>query len=405
MMVSGCSSKSSSAAGPQTASSSSSGASSIPASATIEKRDFVHTLRVHGTVEAVTSYTVAAPRLSGPGLNTMVITRLVPAGSKVKKNDLLVEFDRQAQERNFIDRQAEFRDLEEQIKRKKAEQAIALFRDKTELRQAENAVKTAELELRRNEVISRIDGEKNQQNHEESVARLEAFRDTFELKRKAEQADLRIIEIRRDRARNAMEYSKQNSERMVIRAPFDGIVVLNNIWKGNSMSEVVEGDEVRPGVPFLQVVNPNAMQVRARVNQTDVTYLQLGQIVAIRLDAYPELNFKGKVERIAAIGTASGLSNKVRTFNAVFSIEGTDVKLMPDLSAAVDIRLQSLPGVLVAPRDAVVSEDGKEYVLDDSGKKIPVKIGPANDQEVVIESGANAGTKVRRANGSGAGRT
>ena len=49
------------------------------------------------TVEAVESTTVAAPRLSGPSSTSLVITRLVKAGTIVRPGDVLVEFDRQAQ--------------------------------------------------------------------------------------------------------------------------------------------------------------------------------------------------------------------------------------------------------------------------------------------------------------------
>jgi hypothetical protein len=40
---------------------------------------------------------------------------MVVSGSNVKQGDVLVEFDRQAQLRNILDRQADYRDLEEQM--------------------------------------------------------------------------------------------------------------------------------------------------------------------------------------------------------------------------------------------------------------------------------------------------
>src|SRR5206468_7849569 len=91
--------------------------------ATVERRDFVHSLRLHGTVEATQSYSVLVPSLSGATMDTLIVTRLVPSGTTVKQGDLLVEFDRQAQMKNFLDKQAEYRDFEEQIKKKQAEQA------------------------------------------------------------------------------------------------------------------------------------------------------------------------------------------------------------------------------------------------------------------------------------------
>jgi multidrug efflux pump subunit AcrA (membrane-fusion protein) len=103
------------------------------------------------------------------------------------------------------------------------------------------------------------------------------------------------------------------------------------------MGEVQNGDQVRPGVPFMQVVNPSKMEVRAAVNQEDFLNLRIGQTATVHLDAYPQLVFPGKLEEMAPIGRNGDFSSKLRTFTVVFSISGSDSKLMPDLSAAVDV--------------------------------------------------------------------
>jgi HlyD family secretion protein len=368
--------------------------------ATVTRGDFVRTLRVQGTVEAVSFHSVAAPRLSGPGSGALVVTKLIGSGTRVKKGDLLVEFDRQTQIKNALDRQADFVDFEQQIRKMQADQSVARATDSTALKQAEGTLQTASLELRRNEIVSKIDAEKNQQTYEEAKATLEQLRTTFDLKRKAAQAELRSLEIQRDRAKSAMEYAQNNTQKLLIKSPIEGIVVLNSIWKGGQMGEVAEGDEVRPGVPFLQVVNSNKMQVRSRVNQADIALLQAGTPVKIGLDAYPELSFPGTIDRIAAIGVTSNMSQKVRTFQAVFAVEGSDAKLMPDLSAAVDIQIEKLPNVLTVPRDAITWEGSDAYVNTESGEKKKVQVKTYNEEQAVIEGGVETGMRVRR-NGGG----
>jgi HlyD family secretion protein len=370
-----------------------------PTVAIAKRGDFVRRLRVQGTVEAVSFHAIAAPRLSGPGYGTLILTKLIGSGKSVKKGELLVEFDRQTQIKNALDRQADYVDLVQQIEKKRADQAATQAVDQTALKQAENAMNSAALELKRNEIVSRIDAEKNQENYEEAKATFDQLRSTFDLKRKAAQAELRSLEIQRDRAKNAMDYAKRNTERLAIASPIDGIVVLNTIWKGGQMGEVQEGDEVRPGVPFMQVVNAGAMLVRSRVNQADISSLAAGQSVRVGLDAYPDLSFGGKIERIAAIGVTSGLSQKVRTFQVLFTIDGTDAKLMPDLSASVDVDLAKKPSVLLVPRDAVITEGSDHYVLVGSAasfQKKKVALGETSDTQVVIESGVEEGAQVLR---------
>jgi hypothetical protein len=70
--------------------------------------------------------------------------------------------------------------------------------------------------------------------------------------------------------------------------------------------------------------------------------LQIGQNVQVRLDAYPELVLRGRLEQVAPIGRGGDFSAKVRTFSAIFSIQDHDPRLMPDLSAAVDVDTSSL---------------------------------------------------------------
>ena len=367
--------------------------------ATVERRDFVRTLRLAGTVEAVQSRAVLAPTLAGSQLGALVVTKLIPAGTKVKQGDLLVEFDRQNQIKAFLDKQAEYRDLVGQVAKKQADEVAARAKDETELKQAEDALETAKLEMQKNEVISRIDAEKNQETLEEAKANFKQLHETFDLKRRAAQAGIRILEIQRDRARQAMLHSQHNEERMAIRSPMDGIVVLNPIWKNGRMGEVQEGDAVWPGVPFMQVVDPAAMRVRVRVNQADLLYLQVGQQAQVRLDAYPEMVFSGKLEQLAPIGANGQFSDKVRTFVAFFFVRGSDPKLLPDLTAAIDAELTRLPNVLVVPRDSVRAESGHSYVWVKSGsgfERREVKVVSRDDVEAVIESGIEAGAVVFR---------
>ena len=49
--------------------------------------------------------------------------------------------------------------------------------------------------------------------------------------------------------------------------------------------------------------------------------------------------FDGKLEQISPVARSGTFSPKVRTFTAIFSMEGNDPRLMPDLSAAVDVNL------------------------------------------------------------------
>jgi len=298
-------------------------------------------LRLKGTTEAVQARAILAPMLAGQSVGTLTIVHLAPSGSHVKKGDLLVEFDRQAQMRDFVDKQADYAKLVDQVAEEHAKENAAKAKDETELKAAEDDFRKAELEIGKAEIVSKIDAEKNQEALEAAKATYEQLQETFDLKRKAAQAAIRILEIQRDRTQQTMVHAQSNADLMQIRSPLDGVVVLNTIWKQGTMGEVQEGDQVRPGVPFMQVVNPATMQVRVLANQEDFPSLRVGQTAKVRLDAYPEMVFSAKLEQVAPIGEGGDFSSHLKNFMVLVSIEGNDPKLMPDLSAAVDVDLST----------------------------------------------------------------
>jgi len=297
------------------------------------------TLRLHGTVEPIRSYPVFVPRLSGSSANSLVITHLARPGTQVRKGDLLVEFDSQAQIKTAHDREAEYRDFVEQINKLRADQLSARAHDEAALNQADNAVKSAEVDVSTNDVRAQIDAEKNQLMLEEMRAHLVALRRTSDLRRHAEAADLRLLEIQRDRAKNAWMHAEQNATKMRIVSPLDGLVALKTTWKNGSFGEVQEGEDTRPGVPIMDVVDPTAMRVRAKINQADIERMRVGQTATITLDSYPSREFHAKLDQLSPIAATSALSAKVRTFLAIFSVAEPDPHLLPDLAAAIDVDL------------------------------------------------------------------
>src|SRR5262249_39099154 len=153
---------------------------------------------------------VTVPRLTGTGIGSIVIVQLAKAGTAVKTGDPIVEFDRAAQIKTAHDREAEYRDFVEQIHKKQADQAITRAKDDTELVAAVNAVRSAELDMLDNDLIAPIKAEENSLALEEARAKLAQLRRTFDLKRRSEIADLRILEIQRDRALNAWKHAQGN---------------------------------------------------------------------------------------------------------------------------------------------------------------------------------------------------
>jgi hypothetical protein len=375
-------------------------ASGAPAAtATLARGTFHRTVRVAGITEAVRSASLPAPRLAGQGSPALVITGLVKGGSRVQAADVLVEFDPQAQSRAAFDRLTDFQDMEQQIRRVEAEQAAQYAGDETAMTRAQNDVGRAELEVRKNRVLPAIEAEKNDLSLEEARARLVEVREARGLRRRTATADMQILQIRRERLERALRHAEQNAEFMVIKAPFEGIAIVQPVFKGSAMTEVQEGDEVRPGMPIVSVVDPSTMQVRARVSQADASLVAAGQPVRLSLDAYPGLSFEGVVKQVAPLAITSTVTPAVRSFVAIISVSGSDANLMPDLSAAVDITVVKREQALVLPRDAVVIDASGAWVRVRRGGSFArqaIQVGEVSEEQVVVRSGLQEGAVVAR---------
>jgi HlyD family secretion protein len=374
------------------------------ATVTVARGSFVRTLRVSGITEAVRAAALPAPRLAGQNSPTLVITKLVAGGSRVNAGDVLVEFDPQEQIRAAFDRLTEFQDMEQQIRRVEAEQAAAYAGDETAMTQAQNDVGRAELEVRKNRVLPTIEAEKNNLSLEEAQARLVEVREARTLRRRTAEADMKILQIRRARLERTLHHAEQNAALMVVRAPFEGLAVVQPVFKGSAMTELQTGDEVRPGMPIVSVVDPASMQVRARVSQVDADQVAAGQRVKVTLDAYPGVSFDGLVRQVAPLAITSTVTPVVRSFVAIITVSGADPNLMPDLSAAVDITVRERDRVLVLPREAVAIDAGGAWVrLRKGGSFVrqPIAVAECSDQHVVVESGIAEGDVVARSAAGG----
>ena len=84
------------------------------------------------------------------------------------------------------------------------------------------------------------------------------------------------------------------------------------------------------------------MQVEGSVNQAESSEFRVGQVAKIKFDAFPGMEFNGKVYSIGALA-AGGLrsaSAYIRNVPIRVKIEGSDPRLIPDLSASADVVIE-----------------------------------------------------------------
>ncbi len=334
VMLAGCGTRA-----PMTASAAAGPAHSAKAAPAARNEAEVHAT---GTIQAVRAFTVQVPRIEGQTQGAegrLTLIRLVPNGSRVSKGDVLAEFDRTPQMDAAREAQAKYEDLGHQVREKAAQNRSDAEKRSLDIRQAEADLGKALIELRKGPVISKIDRMQNEAKAEGARARVGSLKKSDALRIKAEAAALRVLELQTERQKVALERAKSNAEKLVLRAPLTGMTALENIWRGGSMGNAQEGDQLWPGQTLLKIFDPAEMQVRALISEPDRAALNAGSLALVRLDAYPDAVFRARFVSASPVATAA-MGSPIKNFAAQFRLEQSDPRLLPDLSAAIIIRAE-----------------------------------------------------------------
>jgi HlyD family secretion protein len=297
----------------------------------------VRRIRATGTIQALRVSNVQVPQLRGPG-GRLTLIRLIPNGSRVKPGDVVAEFDRIQQLEDAREARAKMEDLSHQIDQLRAQFRSDAAKRNADLRQAEADLAKAEIELRKGEVLSEIDRLKSQAKLETARARVASLKKSTKARDTADAAGVRIIELQRDRQQVALERAETNIEKLSVKAPIAGMVAQEMTWRNNSMGPMQEGDQAWPGNPLVRIFDPTDMIVVTQLNEPDGAAITPGTRVKVRLDAYPGVVFDAHYDSASPIAS-SGFNSPIKFFTARFRLDQRDPRLLPDLSAAVEVEV------------------------------------------------------------------
>ncbi|MBF0540704.1 MAG: efflux RND transporter periplasmic adaptor subunit [Nitrospirae bacterium] len=205
------------------------------------------------------------------------------------------------------------------------------------------------------------------------------------------QAEVEKTKMQIESLTDALQQSKKELEKTIIRAPFSAIAVHYESMRDGRMRKPVVGDAVWQNQPLLYLPDISKMIVKTEVRESDIKKAQINQNVTIAVDAYAGEFFKGKVTSIGAIAIKKTLdSGSEKFFPIEIGIEGDNTKLRPGMTARVNINSQHVNNALTVPIGSIFTEMDKTYCyVYQDGKyiKVEVKTGRGNEDSVEILSG------------------
>jgi multidrug resistance efflux pump len=293
------------------------------ASTKVRKGDVVVRTFARGEIRAVRSVTLNAPNLFG----TVQVTNIAPLGAIAKEKDLIVDFDDAEVNSRIEEKQLELDQIEEQMKKARADLSIRNNQDQVELLRARYAVRRSELEVKRNPLLPQIDQTKNNLNLQEAKRRLSQLESDIKSRQEQAQAEMAVLNERRNKGRQEMARERQRLAQVKLLSPMSGLVAIRQnrqgiFIPGMQIPDIRDGDQVQPGIPVADVLDLSELEVVAKIGELDRANLKEGQDVNIKFDALGDKSFHGKIKMMSGTASANVFAgDPAKKFDVVFSLD------------------------------------------------------------------------------------
>ena len=290
---------------------------------------------VTGTIEA-TQVDVSV-KITG-----RILERLVNEGDKVTRGQPLVRLDDselaadvRRLEAGLRSAQATLRDLEKGARPQEIEDARAAVSSAEATRSMTEREFQRTDQLFKQNLIAAQDVDRARQAFDVARAQERSAREKLALLlegSRPDQIDAALWQV--SQAESALVQAQSRLREAMVVSPIDGVVLRKNLEAGETAN---------PGVPILTLVNPRDVWLRAYVPETEVGRLKVGDVAKLRVDAFPDRVFTGRLTEIGSEAeyTPRNVQTKKERVNLVFrikiQIDNPQGILKPGLPADADV--------------------------------------------------------------------
>jgi len=204
-------------------------------------------------------------------------------------------------------------------------------------------------------------------------------------------AALKVAQAQVETAKAQLSHDQANLAYTVIRSPIDGIIINREVDVGQTVAASFQ-------TPTLFQIGQNLkkMQIDTTVDEADIGSIKVGQHAAFTVDAFPAETFSGVVAQVRLNPTTV---QNVVTYDVVIDVDNPEEKLLPGMTAYVDITVAEHRHVLLVPNAALrlalgqgaqsaqaqAPGHGIVYVLRDGRPQpVPVAVGLSDSRHTEV---------------------
>jgi len=196
-------------------------------------------------------------------------------------------------------------------------------------------------------------------------------------------------------ARQRLEARKVEKQELIVRAPFSGVISQRYADPGSFVTPTTTASATAGATSSSIVELAQGLEVVAKVPESDIGRIRLGQGASVRVDAFPDRSFPSRVKRITPRAIKV---NNVTSFDVVLRLLAPPGALRIGMTADVGFQTGKIKAKTLIPTVAVVTEDGRPGVLlvgeGNQPKFQPVELGISSGKSTQILNGLTSGTRV-----------
>jgi HlyD family secretion protein len=365
----------------------------------VTKGEFVDYLQVRGAIRPAKSIVLAAPMQAGE----LQIVKLAKNGGAVNPGDVLVEFDGTSLRQRMQEKQSELKQADAEIAQVQALQRITLQQDDTAVMRAKYEVDRAKLDLGKRDLVSKLEYEQAKLAVADAEQKFREAQQKAVSDRTGADADVIGKRRKREKAQFDLERAQQGLAALVIKAPTAGVVNIMPNYRSGSMFggevEFREGDRAWAGAQVVELPDLSSIHLEARLDESDRGRLRVGQAATVKIEAVPGKDFAATVELISVLAKVDFSQGwpPPKNFDLGLVLKEPDPKIRPGMSATARIGIERVPGVLIAPSEAVFQHDGRPVVYRLRGSLFDeqrIEVSRRGREQVAIASGVTPGDKL-----------
>ena len=362
--------------------------------AEVKRGPFFIEVAEEGEIRSTRAVTISSPTIHWQ-FGMLKIVQIVEDGTEVSQGDIVIRFDPTDVQKALLDAQGNLEIANAEMAKLVAEQESRIQELEADLKISELDYQINEIKLEQATFDSDIARRELKLSLDKAKIALETARDEINNQKLIHREEVRQKEVNIFQLRKNVQEANETLDKLTVASPGNGIAIIRRNWMTDDKWQV--GEQPWSGQPLIDLPDMSELKVETEINEVDISKIQLEQKVEIKMDAFSDTIYTGRIMTVAGLAKFKKRESKVKVFPVEILLDTASRKFMPGMTVSCRIIVDQIEDALFIPLEGLFQEGNQDYVFARSGgsyKKKNIKTGLANNDFTIVENGLNEGDRI-----------